>query len=114
MALALSSAGGTEHLTRDKCCAEHLTFAPTSCGRRGRLAYMLYGAPGGIRTPDLLIRSPMPADASSLPCFVVSRAARAARFRLESGGYGARLSEESDTHARNGESQKHTAILLSV
>ena len=46
---------------------------------------MLYGAPGGIRTPDLLIRSPMPADAPSLPYLVLSRAPRTARFGLISG-----------------------------
>ena len=55
-----------------------------------RLPHMLWGeeeagAPGGIRTPDLLIRSPMPAGAASLPYFVLSRAARAARFGLNSG-----------------------------
>ena len=35
---------------------------------------MWYGAPGGIRTPDLLIRSPRPAEAVSLPHFLLSRA----------------------------------------
>ncbi len=38
------------------------------------------GAPGGIRTPDLLIRSPMPANGPSLPYLVLSRAARTTRF----------------------------------
>jgi hypothetical protein len=33
---------------------------------------MWYGAPGGIRTPDLLIRSPKPADAVSLPYLVLN------------------------------------------
>jgi hypothetical protein len=44
---------------------------------------MWYGAPGGIRTPDLLIRSPMPAGAASLPRLVLNRAARAARIGVE-------------------------------
>ena len=47
--------------------------------------YQEAGAPGGIRTPDLLIRSPMPAEAASLGYFVLSRAARTARFGLRSG-----------------------------
>ena len=38
------------------------------------------GAPGGIRTPDLLIRSPMPAEAASLPYLVLNRAVSAARI----------------------------------
>ena len=46
---------------------------------------MLYGAPGGIRTPDLLIRSPMPAGAASLPYLVLSRAVQTARIGLRSG-----------------------------
>jgi hypothetical protein len=42
------------------------------------------GAPGGIRTPDLLIRSPMPAEALSLPCFVLNRVVRTARLGVKS------------------------------
>ena len=45
---------------------------------------MWYGAPGGIRTPDLLIRSLMPAEAASLPYFVRNRAVRAARIGVRS------------------------------
>jgi hypothetical protein len=45
---------------------------------------MWCGAPGGIRTPDLLIRSPMPAEAASLPHLVLSRAIRPAPDRGES------------------------------
>ena len=43
---------------------------------------MRYGAPGGIRTPDLLIRSPMPAEATSLPYLVLNRAVRTARIAV--------------------------------
>ena len=45
---------------------------------------MWFGAPGGIRTPDLLIRSPMPAEAASLPYFVLNRAVRTPRIAVES------------------------------
>ena len=46
---------------------------------------MLCGAPGGIRTPDLLIRSPMPAEAPSLRYLVLSRVAQTARLGMRSG-----------------------------
>jgi hypothetical protein len=53
-------------------------------GRKVRDAGQEAGAPGGIRTPDLLIRSPMPAGAASLPRFVLNRAAGAARIGVRS------------------------------
>jgi hypothetical protein len=43
------------------------------------------GAPGRIRTRDHLIRSPKLARLPSLPYFVLSRAARTARFGPKSG-----------------------------
>ena len=46
---------------------------------------MWYGAPGGIRTPDLLIRSPMPVGPAWLPYFVLNRAVRTALSGVESG-----------------------------
>jgi len=58
----------------------------TTCGTlRSRPHNILWseeedGAPGGIRTPDLLIRSPMPAEAAPFPYFVLNRAVRAARI----------------------------------
>jgi hypothetical protein len=41
---------------------------------------MWCGTPGGIRNPDLLIRSPEPAEAPSLPHLVLNRAVQAARI----------------------------------
>ena len=53
----LRSAATGEHLTRDRWCAELLTRSPKHLVVQQRAIAMWYGAPGGIRTPDLLIRS---------------------------------------------------------
>ena len=63
---------------------EHLTHSPQDAVLPDQhTTASCSGAPGGIRTPDLL--NPMPAGAASLPDFVLSRAARAARLGSISG-----------------------------
>jgi hypothetical protein len=59
------------------------------------------GAPGGMRTPDHLIQSPVPADGASERRFVLSRAGFWPGDRRFPGESDARVPDESCAHAQN-------------
>ena len=76
----LGSDATGEHLTQNGRCDELLTLSPQHLVvRQPRNRYVVWRARRG-RTRDLLIRSPKPAQAASLPYLVLNRAIRAARI----------------------------------
>ena len=73
------------HLSRRlRCTRLHYILWWSQIGHEMGNECQKVGAPGGIRTPDLLIRSPKPAEAASLPNLVLNRAVRQARIGVRS------------------------------
>ena len=74
------------HLSRRIRCTRLHHILRWSHGQREMWEWASGGwrARRGIRTPDLVIRSPMPAEAASLPYFVLNRAVRTAGIRVRS------------------------------